>query len=151
MNFTIAGIALAVAAALGGYGGYKATRLHYEHVIDQAEKKSAAAVAAADQRAENAASDWEVWASIQRPKAVTITREVEREVKADPDCSQRALPDRLRDALTAAGSAANQPVADRAVPAPFAAGAFDLGRPRDGLFRSLGGAFGMQGAASGAR
>ena len=151
MNFTIAGIALAVATALGGYGGYKATRLHYEHVIDVAEKKAAADLATANQKAENAASDWEVWASLQRPKTVTVTREIEREVKADVDCSARPLPAGLRDALTRAGHADNPVVADAPVPAASAAGLGDLWGRGARLFGSAGGAGGVQGAPSGAR
>lgn len=118
MNLTIGAIALAAAAALGGLGSYKVTSLHYQHVIDQAAKKAQTDLDAANQRAQNAADDYEVWASLQRPKTITVTREINRAIQADMDCSRKPLPDSLRDALTAAGSNDGQPIANRAVPAP---------------------------------
>ena len=151
MNLTIAGIALAVSAALGGWAGHHFTALHYQNLIGKQTREAQAKVDAADERALNAASDWEVWASIQRPKAITITREVERAAQDDPDCSQRALPPRLRDALTAAAAAANQPKPDGAVSPALAARPYELGPARDGLFRSLGGTGGVQGEAPGTR
>lgn len=129
--------ALAIFAA-GGAASYKATSLYYEHEIDTAKSKAQKAVDDANQKAINAADDYEVWASLQRPRTITITREVEREVKADSDCSARALPDGLRDTLTAAAAAdTDQPRADGAVPPAPGASAGDVGRfgPRlRGLF-----------------
>lgn len=146
MNFTIAGIALAVAAVLGGYGGYKTTRMHYEHIIDVADKKAAKDIEAANQKALNAASDYEVWASLQRPKTITVTREVEREVKADADCSSKSLPPSLRDSLVKAGSTANQPVTDGAVPAPPTTGTQNLWGRAARLFGGSDGAGRLQGS-----
>ncbi len=151
MNLTIAAIVLAVAVAVGGWSGYKLTRLHYEGVIVAADKKAAADLAAADQRAENAASDWEVWASLQRPKTVTITREVEHAIKDDIDCGARALPDQLRDALTKAGHADDPGVAAPILPASSAAGIGDLWGRASRLFGSADRAGGVQGASSSPR
>jgi hypothetical protein len=151
MNLTIAGIALAVAMALGGAGGYKATRAHYEHVIEAAAALAAAEVAAANDRAASAAADYETWAARQRPRTVTVTREIEREVKADVDCSARPLPAGLRDALTQAAADADQPVADGAVPAASGAGIGNLWGRGARLFGGAGRAEGLPGAAPGAR
>lgn len=126
---------LLVAAFLGGAAGAaKITSMHYLHVIDVAAQEAAAAVAEANTRAQGAAASYETTRAAQRVRTITITREVEREVKADPDCSARALPAGLRDALTAAAAAdAGEPVADRAVPAAAAASAGFVGRFGAGL------------------
>lgn len=114
MNYLLV---LLIGAALGGAGLWKAASLHYEHQIDVAAREAKRLVDAADQRAVNAEADWTVWAALQRPKTITLTREVDREIQADHDCSARALPDGLRDSLTRAGAAADQPVAAGSVPA----------------------------------
>lgn len=136
--------------AAGGAASYKATSLYYEHEADLARVAAQAAVDEANQKATNAADDYEVWASLQRPKTITITREVEREVKADLDCSARALPDGLRNALTTAAADADQSDADGTVPAAPAPRFGDLGRPGPRLRGSAGGAEGVPGPAQGA-
>jgi len=147
--------ALAIAAAAGfvlGLGSaWKLTSMHYEHRIDVAAREAAELVAAANQKAQNAAADYEVWASLQRPKTITLTREVQREVLADVDCSARPLPDGLRDALTNAAADADQPGAADAVPAAPAAGADDLRGRGARLFGGPGGAEGLPSPASGPR
>lgn len=143
MNFTIAAVALAVSAIAGGFASYKATSLHYEHKIDLAAKQAQVDIDAANQKAQNAADDWEVWQSIQKPKTITITREVSRAVQNDPDCSKRALPVGMRDALTKAGQTNHQPIADGALPAASSAGLGDLGRHSRGLFGYAAGASGV--------
>lgn len=125
---------LLVAAFLGGAAGAaKITSMHYLHVIDVAAQEAAAAVAEANTRAQGAAASYETTRAAQRVRTITITREVEREVKADPDCSARALPAGLRDALTAAAADAGEPVADGAVPAAAAASTGLVGRLGAGL------------------
>lgn len=125
---------LALAAFLGGAAGAaKLTSMHYLHVIDVAAQEAAAAVAEANTRAQGAAASYEATRAAQRTRTVTITREVEREVKSDPDCSTRPLPGGLRDALTAATADAGEPVADSAVPATAAASAGHVGRSGAGV------------------
>jgi hypothetical protein len=123
MNYLVVAL---IAAALGGAGAWKVTALHYLHVIDVAAKEASDKVDKANGRADDVASDYEVWQSLQRPKTITITREVEREVQADIDCGKRELPDGLRRALEAAVADANPGVPDQPLPAPLAAPAADL-------------------------
>ena len=151
MNFTVIGVVLAAALLTGGWGGYKATRTHYEYVIAGIVAKAAAEVAQANDRAAAAAGDYEAWKAKQRPRVVTITREVEREVLADADCSARAIPDGLRVALTSAGADADQPQPDRALPAAPAASAGDVGGLGAGLRGLFGGTKGLPSAASSPR
>lgn len=151
MTPALVAIALAVAAAAGGSGGWKLASMRYEHLADLAQRKAAADVAAANQRATNAADDYEVWASLQRPRTVTVTREVEREIKSDADCSTRPLPAGLRDALTRASADADQPVADRSLPAASAPGVGDLGGLGARLLGSAGGTARLQSQTPGAR
>jgi hypothetical protein len=144
-------LALLLGAASAGSAMWKLTSMHYEHVIDVRAREAAAKVGEANQRAINAADDYEVWASLQRPKTITITREVEREVKADTDCSPRALPPRLRDDLTAAAADTDQLVAAGPVPAASAPSAYDLGGRGPGLFGRAGRVEGLPAAASSPR
>ena len=138
-SFSLYGIVLILGLALGGWGGHKATQLHYQHEIDLDKRKAQQQVDQANQRAENAATDWQAWAEVQRPKTVTITREVEREVSNDTECSARPLPAGLRDALTAAAAAGDdQRSPDSSMPAAPAARPEDLGRPGPGLRRDPG-------------
>jgi hypothetical protein len=127
-TLSLSAIALAVAALVGASGGYKLTRMHYEHVADVAARAAAAEVAAANDRTFAAANSYEQFKAAQRPRVVTVTREIEREIKSDTDCADHPLPVGLRDALAAAASAdANQPRVDGPVPAASAAGLGDLG------------------------
>ncbi len=148
MNYLIA---LLLGVVIGGAGSWKATSMHYEHLASVAAREAQQKVDAANQRAENAASDWEVWASLQKPKTVTLIREVEREIAADSDCSTRALPDGLRDSLTRAGADHDQPVVADAVPAAPAATAGDFWGRAARLFRGADGAAGVPQEAQGAR
>jgi len=151
MNFTILGVALLAAFGAGGAASYKLTSMHFEHVIDVQAREAQSAVDAANRTALNAAASYEGWKAAQRPKTINTAREVSSALKDDPLCADRALPSSLRDALTRAGSESNQSELAGAMPAASATGAFDLGRPRDGLFRSLSGTLRLPGAASGAR
>lgn len=145
-------IAIALAIAAGAFTGGWNVRA-WKSSADDAERAELEARDAARRadRAIDAAAGYEAAKAVQRPRTIIVTREVARAVQADPDCAQRDLPPGLRDALTRAATGDDQPVADGAVPAAPAARAFDLGRPRDGLLRSIGGTLRLPGAASGAR
>lgn len=144
-------IAMLIGAAFAGAGVWRVTSLHYEHQIDLAARAARELVDAADQLAVNAESDWTVWAALQRPKTITLTREVDREIQADLDCSARNLPDGLRDSLTRAGAAADQPVAVGAVPAAPAASAHDFWGRTARLLGGPGRTEGVRGEQAGAR
>lgn len=121
MNLTIAGIALAVAAALGGAGSWKVTQLHYLSVISDEHEKLAVAQESDRLRDRAAATQYETWKAAQRPKDLVVKRGVEREVKADLGCSMQPLPIGLRDSIAAAVANSNLGIADPAVPAASAA------------------------------
>jgi hypothetical protein len=131
--------AAALALALGfGAGwrvqGWRATATAAEH-----EQQAAQDAARRFEHATAAAATYEVAREAQRVRTVTITREVQREVQADPDCSVRPMPDGLRSALEHASAAgADQPVAVGPVPAAPAASAGDLGGSGPGLRRPPG-------------
>jgi hypothetical protein len=97
------------------------------------------------EHSQGAAITFEKVREAQRVRTVYITREVERAVQADTECSDRPLPPGLRDALTRAASDANTSVPDSAVPSAPAASVADLGRLGDGLRGRLGGAERMPG------
>lgn len=119
--------------------------------IEECQAKSLVLLNQANQKAQAAASDYEALKAQRRPKVITITREVASAVQADSDCSQRAIPASLRDALTRAGHPDDTGQPDAAVPAASAANPYDLGSFGAGLRRRLAGAAGLSGAASGAR
>lgn len=89
-------------------------------------------------KAIDAAAGYEAAKDTQRPKTIIVTREVQRAVQSDLGCSVQPLPSGLRDALVRAARV-DQPGPDSAMPSASAAGAFDLGRSRAGLLRSVGG------------
>lgn len=144
-------IACLVALAVGAAGSYEATKLYFEHVIDQNTLKARAEVDAANTKAQRSAADYEMWKANNRPRTITVTKEVASAVQADPDCSAKPLPDQLRDALTAAGANADQPLAADAVPAPRSTGAFDLGSAGNRLLGRARGVVGLSSAASSPR
>lgn len=133
MNLAIAAIALIFAAVLGGAGSYKVTTLYWQHRISVEADKANVAINEANRKAEDAAGQYETWKAAQRPKTITIQREVVREVKADTDCSLRAIPDGLRSALVKSSTDSNQPDPSRGVPAASAASPYELGRVGDRL------------------
>lgn len=96
-----------------------------------------------------AAAGYEAAKAALRPRTITITREIERAVQADPDCSSKPLPASLRDALTSAARGSDQPLATGSMPAASAAGAFDLGRLGARLRGNAGGAAGLRSPAEG--
>ena len=144
--------AIALAAALSGFmGGWKVR--DWQAGADTAQRLELEGRDAArrSEKAIGAAQSYENEKAIERPKVITRIREVTRAVQADPDCSGRPLPASLRDALTDAAASGNQPVPAGAMPAASSAEPYDLGRPRDGLFRGLGGTLRLPGAASSPR
>lgn len=143
-------IALTIAAA-AFTGGWQVRTWKAGHDDAQRLEQEAHDAKRRGEKATAAATDYEAAKAAQRVKVVTVTREVERAIQADPGCSGQPIPDELRLALTRAAAYADQPIADRPMPAASAAGAFDLVRPRDRLLRGIGGAGGLQSAASGAR
>lgn len=129
---------LALALILGAVPAWKLTAMHYERVIDVAAREAAQAIADANLEALASAAAYEEVRAKARVRTVTLTREIEREVHSDPDCSARALPDGLRVALTNAAADADQPGAAHAVPAASAASTPDVGRSGPGLRRPPG-------------
>lgn len=140
--------ALIAAVLLACAGSYKVTSLYYQHVIDQTEQEARADVDAANERANKAASDYEVWKANNRPKAVATQRKVADAVQADADCSSKPLPDGLRAALAQAGADANQPLAAGAMPAPPSAFSLDLGSAGNRLLGRARGVVGLSSEAS---
>ena len=79
------------------------------------------------EHAQNAATNYEKVKVQQRTNTVYLTREVERELKADVDCSARDIPAGLRDALYSAATGIDQPIPDLPLPAASAASAARVG------------------------
>lgn len=150
MNFTIAGIALIVAAAIGGWGGYKATRVHYELVIAETRQQLETDRESDRLRKQAAAQQYEAWKATQRPKTIATTREVEHVVETDPWGAQR-VPDGVRDTLAAAVAGTGAGVADSPLSPLPAASAADESRPRFGLRLGPRLGLGLRGPAQGAR
>ena len=102
----------------------------------------------ANAKADQAAQDFETWKRNQRPRVITVIKEVDRAIEAAPEWSRVDLPGGVRDALTAAVAAVNAPgESDGAVPAGPRPEPADERGPRSSLpgGPDLGG--GMQGEA----
>jgi hypothetical protein len=134
-------VAAALAAlAMGFSSGWKVATWRADSAAAELQRQTAADAARRFEHATSAARQYEVAREAERVRTVTITREVQREVLADADCSVRPLPDGLRGALErAAGARADQPGAAGPVPAASAASAADLGGYGAGLRRDPGG------------
>lgn len=115
------------ALAIGFSGGWKVATWRADANAVEVQRQTVAEAARRFEHATASAAAYEVQREAQRVRTITVTREVQREVLADADCSARALPDGLRDALTAAAADADQPRAAGAVPAAPAASAGDVG------------------------
>jgi hypothetical protein len=150
MNFTIAGIALALSAAFGCWGGYKATRMHYELVISDQLKKAEVDRESDRLRKQAAAGQYEAWKATQRPKTITATREVEHAVETE-SWGSGAIPPSVRDALAAAAASTGSGVADAAVSAVPAASAADESGSGFGLRLGARLGFGLPSAAQSTR
>lgn len=151
MNFTLAGLILAMALGIGGWGGYRVTRMHYLHVIEQEHEKQEAQQESARLRDHAAAARYATAKAAIQVRTVTVTREVENALQADSDCSSKPLLGELRDILTAAEGSIDQSVPDDAVRlAPVPASA-NLGGRGAILGDHVGRASGLSGEASSAR
>ncbi len=56
----------------------------------------------AQARANNAATRYEQWKAAQRPRIVTVIKEVDRALQTSPDWATQPLPDSVRDAINSA-------------------------------------------------
>lgn len=142
-----------VALSIGFGSGWKVRA--WKAGNDEAESTMAAAkeLAARNDKAMGAAVAFESVREKQRVRTITITREVEREVKADPGgCAAVELPAGLRDALTRAVSGDDSlAVPAGPVPAASAASTADVGGFGNGLRRTGGSADGLRIPAEGSR
>jgi hypothetical protein len=127
------------------------TSEHYQKLALEAERDARKQVDEANQKAINAEADWQVWAELQRPANVKNQRDLEHAIKTDLDCSARAVPASVRDPLIAAGADAHQPGVAGPVPAPSAAGTFDLGGLGARLSGDAAGAPRLRGSPQGPR
>lgn len=124
-------IAAALALAIGLTTGWKTATWRAEANAAQVHATQAREEAMRFERATSAARSYEVVREAARVRTVTAAREVAREVAGDAadaaGCAGVALPGGLRDALERAAAGAGESGAARAVPAPRAASAADLG------------------------
>lgn len=148
MNLTL--IAAAVAALVAAAGAYKLTSMSYEANIAKAAQEAQARVDASNRTALNAAASYEGWKATQKPKVITITREVERAVQESHDWSVEPVPASVQHAIAAAAANASASEPDAAVPAVPAAS--DPDEQRSGTGLRVGPRMGLRlpGAASGA-
>lgn len=124
-ELTLGGICCCIGLLLGGLASNRVTALYYKNEASQLEAKHKDAIDKANTNADAAAELYEAERTKQRIKVVTVTREIERAVKAD-SCAAMPLDPGLRDALTrAANPDSGKP--DGAVSPVPAAGLFDLG------------------------
>lgn len=137
MGYTAIAEAIFALAMLGaaGYAGHKLTADHYEGVIAKHQVEEDKALADANQKAANAAVDWQAWAEVQPAKIVFRDRKVADAFKADPVWAAASLPSGVRDQLTAAAAGADPGQPDSAVPAAAAASAGDERGSRSSLSR----------------
>ena len=123
-----------MALALGFTGGWKTATWRADAEAAELQRQTAADAARRFEHATAAARTYEVAREAQRVRTITITREVEREVRADTDCAVRPVPDGLRIALErAAEGATDQPGTDGAMPPASGASAPDMGGRGPGL------------------
>jgi hypothetical protein len=102
--YLILGALVAALAAAGG--GYLKGR-HDAQLVAEAEAQvlfnaHRAEVDAANVRANEAAIAFETWKAKQRPKVITVEKEVTRVIRENHDWGLVALPDSVRNALAAA-------------------------------------------------
>lgn len=103
----------------------------------------------ANARADQAAQDFETWKRTQRPKVITVIKEVDRVLEVNREWSDAPLPDGVRDALNAATAAINGPgESSGTVPPVSGLDLADECGPGASLPRRLGMGCGMSGEAS---
>ena len=125
------GIVLVIGLVIGAGISNRLTAMHFENKAAKLVAQHQDAIDKANTNADAAAELYEEAKAKQRIRTVTVTREVERAVKAD-SCAAMPLDPVLRDALTrAANPDTGKP--DSAVPTVPAEGLRDLGRRSEGL------------------
>jgi hypothetical protein len=140
----LAVLCFGIGGGLGGIGSWWFTSEHYENVALKLKAETDEKINQANDRANKAADNYETWKAAQQPVIVMQQREVQRELKADPDCSSRPLPVGLRNALTTRSANADTGVADDPLPAALATSLVDVGRPGARLPRSTDGTGGLR-------
>lgn len=125
--------AAAFAIAVGFTGGWKVASWRADSKAAEVREQTARETAKQIERATSAATSFEQTRAAQRIKTITVTREVQREVAADADCSAKPLPDGLRNALVRAASPASEPGAASPLPAARTASAANVGGLGAGL------------------
>ncbi|MBA2413205.1 MAG: hypothetical protein H0V63_10330 [Burkholderiaceae bacterium] len=115
-----AAIAAAVASACAwsySRGDARAT----ERAALAAARLAAAQVAqidAANVRADRAAASFEEWKRNHKPKTITVTREIVREIEKHKDWANEPIPDSVRDALSELARHTNPAESDGTVLGP---------------------------------
>jgi hypothetical protein len=106
-----------IAVAAGGYrlGSGIATAAGERELTAQ-RAEWAEQINAANARADDAASKYEIAKRNLRPKVITVTKEVDRVLQADSNWSDTALPVGVRNALSAAAAVLGASSVDGAVP-----------------------------------
>ena len=127
-----AAIALAAALSAGAASAWL-TRMYYTAKIASIEARERQAVADANAQAQLAAQGFEQWKANQKPKVVTITREVDRVIEIEREWSNAPIPERVRDVLASAHGDPDQPKPDRSLFGAFGFAASDKQRPAEGL------------------
>lgn len=134
---------LAVAGAiLGGTFamGHKAGRSGAEAELANQRQQWALNIIAANERADRAALDYEQWKLKQKPRVVTIVKEVERVLTAPEavDWSNTRVPDVVQHALATAAAELDTSSTNRVVPDPAKPEAGDQRRSSAGVPESAG-------------
>ena len=109
------------------------TRMYYTAQIARIEARERQAVDDANAQAQVAAQGFEQWKAAQKPKVITITREVDRVIEIERAWSSSPLPDSVRNAIEAAERDLAEPVDP--VPRAWSFTASDKQRPSEGLRR----------------
>jgi hypothetical protein len=143
-------VVLVLAAVIGFVyaKGHKAGLAAGRAELEAFRQEVGARILEANQRAEQAAADFEEWKRKQRPKVITVVKEVDRVIEANPEWSRTALPDGVRDALTAAAAELGAGEPAGALPAVSGLDLADECRSCQGLPRGADLGTGMQSEAS---
>ena len=117
-TYAIAGL---IALVVGFTSGWKVATWRAESNASELVAAQAHDALVRQEHASGAATQYEVAKAAQRTRTIYVTRDVERAVQGDPDCSGKPLPSSLRDALSRAAANTDQPQPDvpmRAASAP---------------------------------
>lgn len=104
LQTTSLGVALAAAVAWGGLQTMRLAREQSAHVSEVAEIRQAqqSAIDEAQMRANQAALRYEEWKTAQRPRIVTVIKEVDRALQTNSSWAAEPIPVSVRDAIEAA-------------------------------------------------